>query len=98
MVSRRALMERPRLSRTPSATTWLKQFRAADQLAAVSLLDSLLLLNDDDIASSIRSQLRKLAKVRTGPARKLRYTLNESSPRPLCSNPCGTQVKTESRE
>jgi len=64
-------MDRPRLSTTPSATAWLRQFRAADQLAAASLVDALLLLNDDDVASAIRSQLSKLSRGRAGSRRKV---------------------------
>lgn len=62
---------RPPLSRTPSAANWLLQFRAADQLAAAAFLDSLLLLNDDDIASSLREQLKTLARGRAGLRKKI---------------------------
>lgn len=71
MARRKAGTARPRLSRTPSATEWLKQFRAADQQVAASLLDSLVLLSDDDVASSIRATLRKLAQTRKGIRRKV---------------------------
>ena len=78
MAKRKAAPARPRLSRTRSATEWLKQFRAADQEVAASLLDALLLLNEDDVASSIRSELRKLARVRTGARRRVAlYTERE---------------------
>lgn len=62
---------RERLSSSPSAKEWLKQFRATDQLAAAQLADALLLLNDSDVANSIRSQLRRLARSRHGKRKKV---------------------------
>src|ERR1700729_3833031 len=38
--------------------------------AAAKLLDALVLLNEDDVGSAIRSQLRRLARTRTGVRRK----------------------------
>lgn len=57
---------RPKLSTTPSARSWFTRFRTTDQELAAQLVDTLLLLNDEDVASAIRSELRKLALTRTG--------------------------------
>lgn len=61
---------RPPLSSTPSARSWLRRLQARDQTAAASLIDALVLLNDDDVASAIRSELRKIAESRNGIRRK----------------------------
>ena len=71
MALKRSRADRPRLSRCQSATEWLRQFGAADQLAAAGLVDALLLLNDDDVASAVRKQLRKLASTRVGHRRRV---------------------------
>jgi hypothetical protein len=81
MVSRRSrpdLPSRPNLSSTSLARSWLGQFRTTDQITAAQLIDALLLLNDDDVAAAIRSELRKLALSRSGKRRKVAlYTERE---------------------
>jgi len=81
MVNRRSrprLPARPKLSSTSLARSWLGQFRTIDQIAAARLIDALLLLNDDDVAAAIRSELRKLALSRSGKRRKVAlYTERE---------------------
>lgn len=60
-----------KLSRTPGATAWLKQFAAADQIAAASLLDALVLHSEEDVASSLHRHLGRLAVRRKGPRRRV---------------------------
>ena len=62
---------RPSLSASASARRWIAQFKAHDQSAAAALLDALLLLNEDDVSRAVRSQLRKLARSRKGPRKKV---------------------------
>ena len=62
--------ERPKLSTTPSARAWIRQFAAADQDAATKLVDALRLLNAEDVEAAIRAQLAAIAATRTGPRRK----------------------------
>src|SRR3954469_24371610 len=62
---------RPPLSTSPSARAWIRQFSTGDQVAAAALADSLILLNEADVAAAIREQLARLAKTRKGPRRKV---------------------------
>jgi len=62
--------ERPKLSTTPSARAWIRQFAAVDQDAAVKLVDALLLMNAEDVEAAIRAQLAHIVAHRVGPRRK----------------------------
>ena len=62
--------ERPRLSAAPSTRQWLKRFSAGDQPAAARLVDALMLMNAEDVASALRAQLARLAETRSGPRAK----------------------------
>lgn len=52
---------RPPLSRSPSGIIWLRQFAEADQAAAATFADALILLNEADVADAVRSQIGILA-------------------------------------
>lgn len=67
---RSTLPSRTKLSSTNSGRLWITQFRSTDQTAAAQLVDALLLLNDEDVATAIRSSLRTLALSRRGERRK----------------------------
>lgn len=62
---------RPKLSTSRSGREWVSRFKAGDQVAAASLLDALLLLNEADVSLAVRHQLRKLAKGRKGARKKI---------------------------
>lgn len=65
------MVDRKPLSSYPTAQSWLKQFATADQPSAKSMLDSLLLLNEEQVSASIRSQLYALAASRHGRRRRI---------------------------
>ena len=81
MARRPNVASRPKLSTQSAAIVWLRQFQAKDQLAASKLLDALVLLNEDDVGSAIRSQLRKLALARRGTRRKTAVYAEREHPR-----------------
>lgn len=54
------------LSKTKTGSAWLKNFAAADRAAARSLLDSLALINLDEVSELVQEQLSELALQRTG--------------------------------
>lgn len=66
-----ANLDRPNLSRSEPARAWIKQFRAEDQMSAARLVDALILLNDEDVAAAIRSELKNLAILRREKRRKV---------------------------
>jgi hypothetical protein len=61
----------PRLSATETARQWLSQFEAADRPAASALLDEMLLLNDEQVATAIRSLLLAVARDRNGKRKRI---------------------------
>lgn len=61
-----------RLSQSETGKAWLAQFRSgADVTAAAKLLDAMLLLNDTEVADSIRDGIDKLAEEWDGCGRSL---------------------------
>jgi hypothetical protein len=64
-------MVRPRLSQFPTSKAWLGQFGASDQEAAVKLLDTIVLLNEEEVSTALRSQIYDLAKERKGKRQRL---------------------------
>lgn len=60
-----------RLSSFPSAKIWLDQFNSADRGAAASLLDAMLLLNEEQVSAALRSQLYDIAATRSGKHRRI---------------------------
>jgi hypothetical protein len=61
-----------RLSQSETGKAWLAQFRSEDDVtAAAKLLDAMLLLNDTDVADSIRDGIDKLARDWEGRGRSL---------------------------
>jgi hypothetical protein len=59
-------MFRPQLSATETGKAWLSQFAFPDRPAAASLLDALTLINDEQVATALRSLLADLAEHRSG--------------------------------
>jgi hypothetical protein len=57
---------RPPLSGTETGKAWLSQFAATDRRAAASLLDAMMLVNDEEVATALRSLLADLAARRSG--------------------------------
>ena len=60
-----------RLSQSETGRAWLAQFRSEDVTAAAKLLDAMLLLNDTEVADSIRDGIDKLAEEWDGRGRSL---------------------------
>ena len=52
---------RPPLSQTKTGQAWLKQFCETDRCAAAAMLDGMLLLNEEQVATALRSLLREMA-------------------------------------
>lgn len=50
------------LSQTAVGTAWMAQFAAVDRADAASLIDAMLLLNEEQVATSIRSALDRIAE------------------------------------
>ncbi|HJV40036.1 phosphoribosyltransferase-like protein, partial [Caulobacter sp.] len=59
------------LSETPTGKAWIGQFGAADQAAAASLLDAMLLLNAEHVSQALRTELRALGERRPVRTRRL---------------------------
>lgn len=61
------------LSSYPTAQAWLAQFdrSPADRTAASAMLDTMLLLNEEQVSAAIRSQLYRFADGRTGRHRRV---------------------------
>lgn len=57
---------RPKLSKTATGKSWLDQFAERDRATAAALLDALVLLNEEQVASAIRGSLVNLAAERKG--------------------------------
>jgi hypothetical protein len=60
------LILRPPLSATETGKAWLSQFAFPDRPAAASLLDALTLMNDEQVATALRSLLADLPQHRSG--------------------------------
>ncbi|MDG4898845.1 hypothetical protein P9272_35795 [Mesorhizobium sp. WSM4976] len=65
------MLDRKPLSSYPTARAWLSQFNEDDKSAAASLLDAMLLLNEEEVSAALRSQLYELAKTRRGRHRRI---------------------------
>ena len=59
------------LSTFPIAQAWLAQFDAIDRRTAGKMLDAMLLLNEEQVSSALRSQLYALADSRHGKRRRV---------------------------
>jgi len=68
-------MFRPPLSTTETGKAWLSQFASWDRPAAASLLDALMLMNDEQVATALRSLLADLAQFRSGLRKRKRVAL-----------------------
>jgi hypothetical protein len=68
-------MFRPPLSTTETGKAWLSQFAPWDRPAAASLLDALMLMNDEQVATALRSLLADLAQRRSGLRKRKRVAL-----------------------
>jgi hypothetical protein len=77
------------LSKTAAGRAWLGQFANTDQSAAAELLDAMLLLDAEQVASAQRSGLEELVAERRERRgcrdAKLPSTLNGRSPNMRCS-------------
>ena len=62
---------RPPLSATETGKAWLSQFALSDRLAAASLLDALMLMNDEQVATALRSLLADLAELPSGSRKRV---------------------------
>jgi hypothetical protein len=60
------MKRRIRLSQTVAGRAWLEQFDGADQSAASELLDAMLLLDAEQVASAQRAGLEELVDERRG--------------------------------
>lgn len=56
------MAEHKRLSQTAAGAAWLDQFGPEDREAAAKMLDAMLLLNEEQVAASIRTALDRVAK------------------------------------
>ena len=65
------MRHRQPLSAYPTARTWLDQFISADQDAAASLLNAMLLLSEEQVSAALRSRLYELASTRRGKHRRV---------------------------
>src|ERR1700694_5782459 len=65
------MSDRKPLSTYSTAQSWLTQFGATDQPAARLMLDSCLLLNEEQVSAALRSQLYALAASRHGKRRRI---------------------------
>jgi hypothetical protein len=59
------------LASYPTAQKWLAQFRVDDRSAAASMLNAMLLLNEEQVAAALRDQLFKLSENRPSKRRRL---------------------------
>lgn len=59
------------LSSCPTARTWLGQFLPADRPVAASMLDAMLLLNEEQVSAALRSLLYRLAHSRKRTHRRI---------------------------
>lgn len=72
------MKSRPKLSETTTGKDWLAQFAEEDRPAAATLLDALLLLNEEEVAVAIRALLQGLAVDRIGRRKRVAlYTERE---------------------
>jgi hypothetical protein len=65
------MSDRRPLSTYPTARSWLTQFDATDRPAASTMLDAMLLLNEEQVSAALRSQLYALADTRHGRRRRI---------------------------
>lgn len=65
------MSRRPSLSETITGQAWLDQFKQADQHAAAALLDMMLLLNEEQVSTAIRSLLVNAADARADRRRRI---------------------------
>jgi hypothetical protein len=65
------MVHRPRLSSIETACSWLSQFHEVDRPTASALLDDLLLLNDEQVATAFRPLLFTLAQERKGRRKRI---------------------------
>ncbi|MEA2871007.1 MAG: hypothetical protein QOH67_983 [Hyphomicrobiales bacterium] len=65
------MADRQPLSTYPTAQSWLMQFGVSNQPAAGLMLDSMLLLNEEQVSAALRSQLYALAGSRHGRRRRI---------------------------
>ena len=56
------MSDRRPLSTYPTAQAWLTQFDAIDRPAVETMLDAMLLLNEEQVSTALRSQLYALAE------------------------------------
>ena len=59
------------LSAYPTSASWLAQFDLVDRPKAANMLDSMLLLNEEQVSAAIRSQLYVIADGRRGKRRRI---------------------------
>lgn len=59
-------MTKPRWASTDIGRTWIAQFDEADRSSAAALLNTMLLLNEDDVSVALRGLLNTLAEGRRG--------------------------------
>jgi hypothetical protein len=65
------MLVRPPLSSTATGEAWLSQFDIKDRRAAARLLDALMLINDEQVATALRSLLAALAATRSGSHKRI---------------------------
>lgn len=64
-------MSHPPLSQFATSLAWLAQFCTNDREAAATLLDTILLLNEEQVSAAIRAQLLELCRGRKGKHRRM---------------------------
>jgi hypothetical protein len=65
------MSDRKPLSSYPTSQSWLSRFDPDDRKAAMAMLDSMLLLNEEQVSSAIRSQLYRIADSRHGKRKRI---------------------------
>jgi hypothetical protein len=65
------MSDRKPLSSYPTSQSWQSQFDAEDRRTATAMLDSMLLLNEEQVSSAIRSQLYRIADSRHGKRKRI---------------------------
>jgi predicted ATP-grasp superfamily ATP-dependent carboligase len=73
------------LSATETGKAWLSQFALPDRRAAASLLDALTLMNDEQVATALRSLLADLAELRSGLRKRVALMAKEKQQSRLLS-------------
>lgn len=77
------MTRRPKLSASKPGRRWIKQFAKGDQAAAAEMLDTLLLLNEEEVSATIRGLLQRFADERSGRRKRVALYVEREFPERL---------------